>query len=140
MSPGVRSFRPAAFFSAAGRLRPRSGGSGADGERAGGRGTTAGGGGRRGGAPPDAVFAANNRTAMGALRAFRAAGRRLPLIGFDDFEAATLAEPAVSVVAQDVAGMGARAAEAAIARLAGGGGDAATVVLPTRLVLRGSER
>lgn len=88
----------------------------------------------------DAIFAANNRASVGALLAFREAGRRLPLIGFDDFEAAMLSSPAVSVVSQDVTEMGRRAAEIALDRLAGGDRQPGTVVLPTALVLRGSER
>lgn len=88
----------------------------------------------------DAIFAANNRAAVGALTAFRDAGRRLPLIGFDDFEAATLASPAVSVVSQDVREMGRLAAEIVLARLSGRQRAATTHVLPTTLILRGSER
>lgn len=88
----------------------------------------------------DAVFAANNRASIGALTAFRRAGRRLPLIGFDDFEAATLSEPAVSVVSQDIAEMGRTAAALLIARLAGRPEPRGLRTLPTRLVLRGSER
>jgi LacI family transcriptional regulator len=88
----------------------------------------------------DALFAANNRAAIGALRAFREIGTRVPLVSFDDFEAATLVDPAVSIVAQDVKRMGKIAAETAIARLAGDDADPQTIVLPTRLVLRGSER
>ena len=57
-------------------------------------------------ASPDAIFAANNRAAIGALFAFRERGRRLPLIAFDDFEAARLSQPAVSVVTQNIREMG----------------------------------
>ncbi|WP_382306728.1 LacI family DNA-binding transcriptional regulator [Herbiconiux sp. UC225_62] len=88
----------------------------------------------------DAVFAANNRSSIGALEAFTRAGIRLPLIGYDDFESATLVRPAVSVVAQDVALMGETAARALLARLAGTPTDPAVTVLPTQLILRGSER
>ncbi|WP_291053113.1 LacI family DNA-binding transcriptional regulator [Herbiconiux sp.] len=93
----------------------------------------------------DAVFAANNRSSIGALEAFTRAGTRLPLIGFDDFESATLMRPGVSVVAQDVASMGETAARTLLARLEGsaetvGPSAASVTVLPTRLVLRGSER
>ncbi|MDM4762202.1 LacI family DNA-binding transcriptional regulator [Galbitalea sp. SE-J8] len=87
----------------------------------------------------DAIFAANNRAAIGALLAFRRLGRRLPLIGFDDFEAAPLAVPAVSVVRQDVNEMGRLAAELVIRRATGRGAPATTHTLPTSLVLRGSE-
>lgn len=87
----------------------------------------------------DAVFAANNRASIGAILAFKAAGRRLPVIGFDDFEAALLATPAVSVVSQDIALMGQTAAELVLDRLAGDDSAPKTRTLPTRLVLRGSE-
>jgi LacI family transcriptional regulator len=88
----------------------------------------------------DALFAANNRATVGALRAFADTGVRLPLIGFDDFEAATLVRPAVSVVSQDTQAMGRLAADVVLRHLTGDGDTAASLdVLPTRLVLRGSE-
>lgn len=87
----------------------------------------------------DAVFAANNRASLGALLAFHEVGRRLPLIGFDDFEAAQVTEPAVSVVSQDIIEMGRRAAELLIGRLNGETPPTDTHTLPTTLVLRGSE-
>jgi LacI family transcriptional regulator len=73
------------------------------------------------------------------VRAFTRAGHRLPLIGFDDFEAAALLNPAVSVVAQDVTQMGRVAAEIVLAAAQGLAPLVETRVLPTRLVLRGSE-
>ncbi|OAN34418.1 LacI family transcriptional regulator [Plantibacter sp. H53] len=88
----------------------------------------------------DAVFAANNRAAIGAVQAFATAGRRLPLVGFDDFEAAPLVSPPVSVVAQDVALMGRVAAETLLALIAGEAGPPVTHTLDVRLELRGSER
>jgi LacI family transcriptional regulator len=91
------------------------------------------------GGDADAIFAANNRAAVGAMRAFRESRRRLALIGFDDFEAASLSDPAVSVVSQDIAEMGRVAAEALIDRLQGAEREPIMRVLPTRLVLRGSE-
>jgi LacI family transcriptional regulator len=88
----------------------------------------------------DAIFAANNRASVGALLAFRALGRRVPLIGFDDFEAAQLADPAVSVVSQDTAGMGRMATELLLGRATRQPFEAERHVLPTSLILRGSER
>lgn len=87
----------------------------------------------------DAVFAANNRASVGALFAFRDHGR-LPLIGFDDFEAAYLSTPVVSVVSQDISEMGRLAAKIVLDRLAGLSTEATTHILPTTLELRGSER
>jgi LacI family transcriptional regulator len=89
--------------------------------------------------PPNAIFADNNRVTVGSLLAFRDAGRRLPLVGFDDFETATLVEPPVTVVTGDVAEMGRIAAQRLLLRLAGDGQRARRITLPVRLVRRGSE-
>ncbi|MEV4014213.1 LacI family DNA-binding transcriptional regulator [Nonomuraea angiospora] len=88
----------------------------------------------------DALFAANNRATIGALLAFQQAGRRLPLVGFDDFETALLGDPPVSVVSQDIELMGRTAAELVLGRLNGDTSPFAARVLPTRLILRGSEK
>ncbi len=88
----------------------------------------------------DAIFGANNRATIGALWAFRDAGQRLPLIGFDDFDLAQLMQPEVSVVSQDVEQMGTLAASLLIDRLNGTGSAQRDYVLPTTLHLRGSEQ
>jgi LacI family transcriptional regulator len=88
----------------------------------------------------DAVFGANNRATIGALWSFRDAGRRLPLIGFDDFDLAQLLQPEVSVVSQDVEQMGTLAASLLIDRLNGDQVEPRSYVLPTTLLLRGSEQ
>ncbi|GAA2632932.1 LacI family DNA-binding transcriptional regulator [Streptomyces axinellae] len=58
----------------------------------------------------DAVFAGSDLMAVGALRALRAAGRRVPedvaVVGFDDLESASWADPPLTTVRQDVEGMG----------------------------------
>jgi len=87
----------------------------------------------------DAIFGANNRSTIGALWAFRDVHRRLPLIGFDDFDLAELLQPEVSVVSQDVERMGTLAASLLINRLQGTAEPPRNYVLPTALVLRGSE-
>lgn len=91
-------------------------------------------------ADADAIFAANNRAAFGAVSAFRDTGRRIGLVGFDDFEAAALLTPAVSVVNQDVAQMGELATELLLAAIAGDPVAPPRRMLPTELILRGSER
>lgn len=88
---------------------------------------------------PDALFCANNRASLGALHAFRTAGHRLPMVGFDDFEAAILVSPEVSVVSQDPAAMGRCAAEQLLRRIDGDTSPPVRVVLPTTLTRRGSE-
>lgn len=87
----------------------------------------------------DAVFAANNRAAIGALIAFRDNRTRVPLIGFDDFEAADLSAPEVSVVTHDIALMGKTAAGIIFDRISGRTDEHRTHILPTELILRGSE-
>lgn len=87
----------------------------------------------------DAIFAANNRAAIGVLQTFRARGRRVPLIGFDDFEGADLLIPGVSVVSQDVDGMGSLATQLILRALTGVVESPRVTTLPTTLILRGSE-
>jgi len=89
--------------------------------------------------PPTALFAGNNLITAGVLRALRRrGGGRVGLVGFDDFDLADLVEPPVTVIAQDAEALGRRAAERLFARLAGDVSPAATEVLPTRLILRGT--
>lgn len=90
-------------------------------------------------AHPDlsAVFAGNNRAAIGVMRAIRTLPRPLGLLGFDDFE---LAEAlGLSVVAYDPRSMGEKAAELALSRISEPMGLVEQVVLPTRVILRGSQ-
>jgi LacI family transcriptional regulator len=88
--------------------------------------------------PPTALFTANNRASVGALRALRSADARVALVGFDDFELAEMLPVPVTVVRHDPAEMGRRAAELLFNRLSGDGGPPQTVVLETELVVRGS--
>ncbi|MCS5720623.1 LacI family transcriptional regulator [Herbiconiux sp. CPCC 203407] len=71
---------------------------------------------------PEAVVALNNAMTIGAMRAFRGLGLRVPqdiaLASFDDFEWADLFEPRITALAQDVAGMGRQALELLVARIA----------------------
>jgi LacI family transcriptional regulator len=48
--------------------------------------------------PPTALFTANNRVSIGALRALRTAAARVALVGFDDFELADMLPVPVTVV------------------------------------------
>jgi len=94
--------------------------------------------------PPTAVFVAGDEMAVGALRAAREVGARVPddvaIVGFDDIESASVVSPALSTVAQDKAGFGAAAAEAVLAMITPNR-DAPTpepIVLGTELVIRES--
>ncbi|MEV4098974.1 LacI family DNA-binding transcriptional regulator [Nonomuraea sp. NPDC049649] len=86
--------------------------------------------------PPTALFTGNGRLTVTALRAL--AGRRLALVGFDDFELSDLLRPAVTVIAQDPARMGRVAAELLFRRLSGDTGPAQNPILPVSLIPRGS--
>lgn len=89
---------------------------------------------------PTALFGANDLIALGAMRAARAAGLSVPtdlaLAGFNDTPEAALADLTTIHVAQEE--MGARAADLLIAQLEGHTIAARRVVLPARLVVRGS--
>ena len=87
---------------------------------------------------PTAIFAGNNRAAIGALSAIKERRADCGLIGFDDFELADAL--GVSVVAHDPGLMGQTAATLALDRMDDPTRDLEQIVLPTHLVLRGSER
>jgi LacI family transcriptional regulator len=90
--------------------------------------------------PPTALFTAQNLITLGAVRALRQRQlqRRVALIGFDDLTLADLLDPATSAIVQDPHTLGRIAAELLFARLAGDGSPSKNVVVPTRLVARGS--
>ncbi|GAA0514775.1 LacI family transcriptional regulator [Paractinoplanes deccanensis] len=91
---------------------------------------------------PTAVFAAGDEMAVGAIKAIREAGLRVPddvaVIGFDDIEVAALVPPGLTTVTQDKTGFGTAAAESLMAMLAGTATPPEPTTLPTTLILRGS--
>ncbi|MFG2295768.1 LacI family DNA-binding transcriptional regulator [Streptomyces sp. NPDC048603] len=90
-------------------------------------------------APVTALFAGNNRVTVTLVRVLAAEPRPLAaLVGFDDFELADLLRPGVTVVAQDAAALGRVATERLFARLEGDRPAPERIVLPTRLIPRGS--
>ncbi|MBO0779912.1 MAG: LacI family DNA-binding transcriptional regulator [Ktedonobacteraceae bacterium] len=88
--------------------------------------------------PPTALFATNNQISIASLRALRSSPRRLAFIGFDDFELAEMLPTPVTVIAHDPAKMGRQAAELLFARLAGDDRPPQHILLPTKLIVRGS--
>jgi LacI family transcriptional regulator len=87
---------------------------------------------------PTALFAGNNRNAVGALRALRAAAAPVALVGFDDFELADLLALPATVVRHDSQRMGAHAAALAFARLDGGDHPPRPVVFSPQPIVPGS--
>ncbi|GAA3735370.1 LacI family DNA-binding transcriptional regulator [Salinactinospora qingdaonensis] len=88
--------------------------------------------------PPTALFTANNRTTVAALRALAGFDTVPALVGFDDFQLAELMSPPVTVVAQDPGSLGETAARLLFQRLFGDRSPAQRVELATRLIPRGS--
>jgi DNA-binding LacI/PurR family transcriptional regulator len=90
--------------------------------------------------PFDAIFAASDLIALGAMHALRDQGIRIPeqvaVIGFDDIPSASLANPPLTTVMQDTR----RAAEALVDTLLKSIGEepVASTVFPARLVVRQS--
>lgn len=90
--------------------------------------------------PPSALFAANNRNMIGALRAVRRAGSQVALAGFDDFELADMLDLPLIVVSYDPVTVGREAGRLLLERLGSGGSDVPVrrVVVPTTVVEYGS--
>jgi DNA-binding LacI/PurR family transcriptional regulator len=89
---------------------------------------------------PSAVFAVSDTLAIGAIKAFRRVGRRVPediaVLGFDDIPVARVFEPELTTIAQPVRELGAAAAELLLKRLAGGPAESRT--LQHALIVRAS--
>jgi DNA-binding LacI/PurR family transcriptional regulator len=90
----------------------------------------------------DAVFAANDLMAAGALRVIKATGRKVPddvaIVGFDDSHVARHTDPQLTSVRQPIEDLGRNMARLLLARLPEGAVVPDPVVLPTELVIRES--
>jgi DNA-binding LacI/PurR family transcriptional regulator len=89
----------------------------------------------------DAVFAASDLMAHGALQALREAGRRVPedvaVVGFDDIALARYTDPPLTTVRQPIEQIG-RTLVRQLLRLLAGSVIEPALVLPTELVIRDS--
>ncbi|MEV6637425.1 LacI family DNA-binding transcriptional regulator [Actinoplanes sp. NPDC051470] len=90
----------------------------------------------------DAVFAASDLMAAGAMRVLRESGRRVPddvaMVGFDDSSIAGHTDPGLTSVHQPIEEMGEEMVRLLLAKVDGTDLGQHEVVLPTRLVPRGS--
>jgi LacI family transcriptional regulator, galactose operon repressor len=89
------------------------------------------------------ILCYNDLTAIGALRALRAVGRRVPaemsVVGFDGIEAAAYVDPPLTTIEQQTTEMGRWAVDRLIGRLHGGSPEALqSVLLPVSLRAGGS--
>jgi DNA-binding LacI/PurR family transcriptional regulator len=91
--------------------------------------------------PPTAVFCYNDLTALGALRAIRATGRRVPhdvsVVGFDDVLIASYTDPPLTTVRQPRRRMGTLAMESLL-RLMSGDEAVDNIKVPAELIVRES--
>jgi LacI family transcriptional regulator len=91
---------------------------------------------------PDAVFTASDMMAIGALRALREAGLRVPedvaVVGFDDLPQAARAEPPLTTVRQPVYRLGIMAVDSLLDLIDHHDSSPRRIVLPTELVVRSS--
>jgi DNA-binding LacI/PurR family transcriptional regulator len=96
----------------------------------------------RRGARFDAVFAASDVAAIGAMHALQKLGRAIPeevaIVGFDDIPAASLSSPPLSTVRQDSRRAGEALVEAAVEAVEYG--NLQTLLLPVKLIVRESSR
>jgi LacI family transcriptional regulator len=92
--------------------------------------------------PPTALVTGNNLATIGAMRAIRAAGLKVPadlaLVGFDDFEWADSFEPRLTVISQPCEEIGRRAAGLLVDRIAQSDAPRRTIRLKPTLVVRNS--
>ncbi len=91
---------------------------------------------------PDAVFAANDLMAIGAMRAIKERGLRIPediaIVGFDGIPSSANTDPPLTTVRQPSHHMGVVAAEILIELLQQGEMYKHRVILPTELIVRES--
>ncbi|WBB59690.1 LacI family DNA-binding transcriptional regulator [Streptomyces sp. WMMC500] len=88
--------------------------------------------------PATALVTGNMDTTLAVLRRLGPEAARLPIVGFDDVPLADLLSPALTVVAQDTARIGATAVELLRARIADPARPVQSVVVPVSMTIRGS--
>lgn len=92
--------------------------------------------------PPTAIFAANDEMAIGAIKAVRHRGGRVPddvaVVGFDDIQMASIFEPSLTTIAQPMFEIGQKAMELLLELIEGTSARRRQLVLPDRLVIRDS--
>lgn len=92
---------------------------------------------------PTAIFAANNFIAIGALKALREMGLRVPddvsLVAFDELPQALVIDPFLTVASQSAYEMGQRATQVLLQRLSHNAPENYQhIILPTTLIIRKS--
>ena len=94
--------------------------------------------------PFTALFSFNDISAIGAIRALREAGRRIPedvsVVGFDDIQSAAFQNPSLTTIRQPLREMGMSAAKTLLKRIANSPKDdyPRSIVVEPELVIRAS--
>ena len=92
--------------------------------------------------PPTGVFVANNLMSIGALKAVREMGLRIPhdisVVGFDDLDLGPLLDPPFTVIERPTVTQGEVAARLMLERLRDPQRPQQSVVLPVQLIVRAS--
>jgi LacI family transcriptional regulator len=93
-------------------------------------------------ANPDAVFAASDMMAFGAIRATREASLHVPediaFVGFDDLPMASLSNIQLTTIRQPVVQFGAQAVETLIDQIENGNTSPHRIIMDTELIIRES--
>jgi LacI family transcriptional regulator len=88
------------------------------------------------------LLAFNDLSAIGAMHAFRDAGKRIPddisVIGFDDVQAASIIQPALTTIRQPLARMGMLAASEILARIEDAQSEPRSILIEPELIIRQS--
>jgi LacI family transcriptional regulator len=89
---------------------------------------------------PDAIFAASDAMAIGAIRAVREMGLRVPddiaFVGFDDLPMATISNVQLTTVRQPVVQFGIRAVEALLDQIENDDKQPHRIIMDTELIIR----
>jgi LacI family transcriptional regulator len=90
----------------------------------------------------EAVFAASDFSALGAVKALQKSGRRIPedvkVIGFDDIQELDYTNPPLTSIRQDYFSMGELATEELCRRIEDPNSETRKVIIPTQLITRSS--
>jgi LacI family transcriptional regulator len=96
----------------------------------------------RGSTPFTALMAFNDLSAIGAISAFRDAGKRIPedisVVGFDDVKMASVFQPGLTTVHQPLTEMGTMAAQEILASIEDSTLDPRSILVQPELVIRQS--
>jgi LacI family transcriptional regulator, repressor for deo operon, udp, cdd, tsx, nupC, and nupG len=92
--------------------------------------------------PPTAIFAGNDEMAMGAVKAAKSKGVRVPedlsVVGFDDIKFASIFEPALTTIAQPTFDMGQKAMHLLLRLINNEELEKDQFILPDKLIVRDS--